>query len=97
MKFIALIINILAIPAMLFSGAAAMMSPMMFDAPESQNMISLKIAFYCLLSLPLALLITQIFAWKRFIEKNYFGGILAYKWVGLIALIFVISLIWTSL
>lgn len=97
MKIIALIINLLGIVAIVFSVMAAMMSAMMFDAPGSENIIGLKIAFYCLVSMPLVLIITEVFAWKRFIDGNYWGAILAFKWVLLVLIILIISLFTTGI
>ena len=88
MNIIALILNILAIPAILLSGVAARISPMMFDAPGSENNSLIKFAFYCLLLLPVVLIITNIFGWVRFVGGDYSGAVFAYKWVLLVLLMF---------
>jgi hypothetical protein len=96
MKIIALILNILAIPATFFAGVAVMMSAMMFDAPGSENNKFLKVAFYSLLSLPVVLVVTDIFGWIKFVKGDYSGAVFAYKWVLLVVIIFVVSLLMTG-
>lgn len=92
MKILALLINIAAIPACLFSGMMVMMSPMMFDAPGSTELKPLWAALGFLLLLPIMLLLGLILGWKRYSAGNYKGAMLAYVWavvnVGLLVLCF---------
>ncbi|MFN0203850.1 MAG: hypothetical protein ACKVTZ_20175 [Bacteroidia bacterium] len=81
MYVIALILNILAIPAIFFAGVIAMMSPMLFDAPGARDNFFLWVILCCVWILPVLLLITDIFGWVMFATGDYSGAVFAYKWV----------------
>ncbi|HNM31455.1 MAG TPA: hypothetical protein PKM51_01795 [Chitinophagales bacterium] len=71
MKTTALIINIAWILFFFPICAMALMSPMLFDAPGAANNKLLKFIFYCIIALPILILITQVLSWNKYSNGNY--------------------------
>ena len=90
MKILALILNILGIPALLGSSLMVMMSPMLFDAPDSTNNKMIWVLLVCFLLMPVLLLLGQIMGWRNFMKGEYLSAIYAYKWALLDAVAIVI-------
>jgi hypothetical protein len=80
MKILALLLNIAGIAALLGSGLMVMMSPMLFDAPDSSKNKLVWVVFTCFLLMPVLLLLGQIMGWRNFMKGEYLSSIYAYKW-----------------
>ena len=50
---------------------AALMSPMMFDAPGSQKNPILQVAFWSILTFPLALILAIVVSWVFWLRGNH--------------------------
>lgn len=55
---------------LLLSLPMVMMSPMMFDAPDSTENQGIWMAFYCLISFPVVALLSIIFSWLFYRKNN---------------------------
>ena len=47
------------------------MSPMMFDAPGSEKSRKTWTLFWCMVALPISIIITQIISWIAYSNQNY--------------------------
>jgi hypothetical protein len=97
MKTTALVFNILWVLALLPAVMMAMMSPMMFDAPDSDKNTFLWVLLWATVLLPVLIVVTQVFAWIKFFSGNYH---LSFK-IGLIplidvAFIIILFVVWGS-
>ena len=89
MKILALIINILGIPALILGGMMAITSPMLFDAPDSEKSKSLWGVMAMALLLPILILVGEFFGWKNYLAGDYWAAILSFKWALLDVLIII--------
>ena len=80
MKITALIVNILAILAIVLAAIAFIISGMTALSPGAENIKFLEWIFYCLAYLPLVLVVTNILGWIRFSKGDYRGAVFIYKW-----------------
>lgn len=80
MKILALIVNIVGIAAIIGSAMMAIMSPMIFDAPKSAESRPLWIIFWCLLLLPIILIVCEVLGWRYYFQGNYTSAVYIYKW-----------------
>ena len=71
MKIFVIILNILATLALVPAAAAAIMSPMAFDAPGSEELNGTWIFFIAMATLPIVIVIGQVLSWVFFAKKNY--------------------------
>ncbi len=71
MKTIILTVNIIFLIILIPSIFAAIMSPMMFDAPGSEKSKKTWTLVYCLMALPVLIIITQIISWIAYSNLNY--------------------------
>ena len=71
MKSTALIINIILLFILIPSIFGAIMSPMMFDAPGSEKSKKTWTLFYCMIALPISIIIAQIISWIAYSNQNY--------------------------
>ncbi len=78
MKTLANILLFLCIGLALMGGNAAMMSPMMFDAPGSENNLYLWIAFIATLILPIVSVISIFISLKYISAKDYIKAVLTF-------------------
>ena len=65
-----IIATILSIPAIALGGFAAMMSPMMFDAPGSMERADVVMMFWSVLSFPVVCLVAILAAWIAFVRRR---------------------------
>jgi hypothetical protein len=71
MKSTVLTINIILLIILIPSIFAAVMSPMMFDAPGSEKSTKTWTLFYCMVALPILIIIAQIISWIAYSNHNY--------------------------
>ncbi len=71
MKSTVITVNIILLIILIPSIFAAMMSPMMFDAPGSEKSKKTWTLVCCLAALPLLIIIAQIISWIAFSNQNY--------------------------
>lgn len=71
MKSTVIIINIIFLIILIPSIFGAMMSPMMFDAPGSEKSRKTWTLFWCMVALPISIIITQIISWIAYSNQNY--------------------------
>lgn len=71
MKSTVLITNIILLVILIPTIFAAVMSPMMFDAPGSEKSPKTWTLFYCMISLPILIIIAQIVSWIAYSNQNY--------------------------
>lgn len=71
MKTTVIIINVILLIILIPSVFAAMMSPMMFDAPGSEKSKKTWLLFSCVVALPVLIVVAQIVAWIAFNRENY--------------------------
>lgn len=81
MKLLALLLNLVGLPAILGGLWMAIFTPMLFDAPGSTESWSTKTLAICILLLPLLLIIAEIFGWKNYWAGDYWGAIKSYTLV----------------
>ncbi|MFN0201787.1 MAG: hypothetical protein ACKVTZ_09715 [Bacteroidia bacterium] len=93
MKIVALLVNLLGIPALLVGAWAAMFSPMFMGAPGSTESTGLWVAMYAVWAFPLLVILGEIFGWIYFVKGNYKAAIGAYKWAVLDILLIVVALL----
>ena len=71
MKSTVLIVNVILLIILIPSIFAAVMSPMMFDAPGSEKSKKTWTLVCSLAALPLLIIIAQIISWIAFSNQNY--------------------------
>ena len=71
MKTTVIIINIIFLVILIPSVMGAIMSPMMFDAPDSDKSQKTWMLFSCMIALPILIIIAQIISWIAFFNQNY--------------------------
>lgn len=71
MKSTVITINIIFLIILIPSIFGAMMSPMMFDAPGSEKSRKTWTLFWCMVALPISIIITQIISWIAYSNQNY--------------------------
>ena len=86
MKFLVIIVNVVATLALLPALYMAMFSPMMFDSGATTRTWTL---FWTVLAIPASIVVTQIVSWVLFAKSLYPTAL----WVSLIPLLFVVLLV----
>ncbi|MCU0469069.1 MAG: hypothetical protein MUF58_10730 [Arcicella sp.] len=71
MKTFTIVVNVLFLIGLVPSVMGAMMSPMMFDAPGSENSKKTWTLFSCMIALPILIIIAQIISWIAYYKQNY--------------------------
>lgn len=71
MKSTVIIINIIFLIILIPSIFGAIMSPMMFDAPGSEKSKKTWALFWCMIALPISIIITQIISWIAYSNHNF--------------------------
>lgn len=75
--------TILAIPAIALGGFAALMSPMMFDAPGSTSNPQVLVLFFSVIAFPIACVAGVALAWIAFARRRDRGAL----WFSLLPLL----------
>ncbi|WP_103669801.1 hypothetical protein [Pseudanabaena sp. BC1403] len=83
LKILALFINLLGIPALIFSGRFALETPVGLLYASSGRVAFWAIATlgFCFVLLPILLVVAEISGWQNFKQRKYIDSIGAYKWV----------------
>lgn len=71
MKSSVLIVNIILLILLIPSIFGALISPMMFDAPGSEKSQKTWTLFYCMIALPISIIIAQVVSWIAYSNHNY--------------------------
>lgn len=86
MKFLVIVVNVIATLALLPALYMAMFSPMMFDSGATTRTWTL---FWTVLAIPASIVVTQIVSWVLFAKSLYPAAL----WVSFIPLLFVVLLV----
>jgi len=83
LKILALLINLLGIPALIFTGRYALAAPIIVIYSSGGKVAFWAIAAlgFCVVLLPILLIVAEIVGWQNFKQRNYIDSIGAYKWV----------------
>lgn len=92
MKALALVFNILGIPATFSSAWIAMFSPMILDSPQASESKIMVTIVYLIILFPLLSLIGEVVGWIFFYKENYKVAVMAYLPI-LINLLVIIGLL----
>jgi hypothetical protein len=71
MKIIAIITNLISLLVLFVVCMGVMMTPKMFDAPDSDKNINLWISAGLMVSLPVTIVICEIISWRAIFKGNY--------------------------
>ena len=71
MKTVVIITNIIFMVILIPSVFGAIMSPMMFDAPNLEKSNKTSILTCCMIALPISIIIAQVVSWIAYYKENY--------------------------
>jgi hypothetical protein len=81
-KILALLINLLGIPAILFTGISAIgVLAVLLYASATVALWGLAFFGFCYVLLPILLIIAEVNGWQEFKKRHYANSIIGYKWV----------------
>ncbi len=83
LSILALFINLIGIPALIFTGMYALQVPIALIYASGGRVAFWAIAAlgFCFVLLPILLLGAEISGWQNFKQRKYIDSIGAYKWV----------------